>query len=134
MLYTHFLVFHLFKLCVHSNMFYFIFFSHFKLLTANCVVCVLLIFLYLHRNGTPRQPLLVPLARACLVFNTTRVPPASLEGLEGYSHCWIIYVFHLNTDLEKLWKNPSHSKFKAKVSYVISGFISFSSTDWYIFN
>ncbi|XP_068464095.1 uncharacterized protein [Phaseolus vulgaris] len=67
------------------------------------------------RNGTPRQPLLVPLARACLVFNTTRVPPASLEGLEEYSHCWILYVFHLNTDLEKLWKHPSKSGFKAKV-------------------
>ncbi|MBA0553805.1 hypothetical protein Golob_012954 [Gossypium lobatum] len=67
------------------------------------------------RNGTPRQPLLVPLARACLVFDSTRVPPASLEGLEEYSHCWIIYVFHLNTDLEKLWKHPSKSKFKAKV-------------------
>ncbi|KAJ7955734.1 tRNA (Adenine(37)-N6)-methyltransferase [Quillaja saponaria] len=40
------------------------------------------------RNGTPRQPLLVPLARACLVFNS---------------------------DLEKLWKHPSKSKFKAKV-------------------
>ncbi|KAF3452845.1 hypothetical protein FNV43_RR03278 [Rhamnella rubrinervis] len=67
------------------------------------------------RNGTPRQPLLVPLARACLVFNLSRVPPASLEGLEEYSHCWIIYVFHLNTDLEKLWKHPTKSKFKAKV-------------------
>ncbi|XP_041019047.1 tRNA (adenine(37)-N6)-methyltransferase isoform X1 [Juglans microcarpa x Juglans regia] len=67
------------------------------------------------RNGTPRQPLLVPLARACLVFDPTRVPPASLEGLGEYSHCWIIYVFHLNTDLEKLWKEPSKSKFKAKV-------------------
>ncbi|OMO95057.1 hypothetical protein COLO4_16079 [Corchorus olitorius] len=67
------------------------------------------------RNGTPRQPLLVPLARACLVFDSARVPPASLEGLEEYSHCWIIYVFHLNTDLEKLWKHPSQSKFKAKV-------------------
>ncbi|MCD7468912.1 hypothetical protein HAX54_007465 [Datura stramonium] len=67
------------------------------------------------RNGTPRQPLIVPLARACLVFDPTRVPPASLEGLEGYSHCWIIYVFHLNTDLDKLWKHPSRSKFKAKV-------------------
>ncbi|XP_047256728.1 tRNA (adenine(37)-N6)-methyltransferase isoform X1 [Capsicum annuum] len=67
------------------------------------------------RNGTPRQPLIVPLARACLVFDPTRVPPASLEGLEGYSHCWIIYVFHLNTDLDKLWKDPSRSKFKAKV-------------------
>ncbi|KAL9267042.1 tRNA (adenine(37)-N6)-methyltransferase-like protein, partial [Drosera capensis] len=67
------------------------------------------------RNGTPRQPLLVPLARACLVFDASRVPPACLEGLEGYSHCWIIYVFHLNTDLEKLWKEPSRSKLKAKV-------------------
>ncbi|KAJ6372434.1 hypothetical protein OIU76_026847 [Salix suchowensis] len=67
------------------------------------------------RNGTPRQPLLVPLARACLVFDSARVPPASLEGLVEYSHCWIIYVFHLNTNLEKLWKHPSRSKFKAKV-------------------
>ncbi|GAV84229.1 LOW QUALITY PROTEIN: UPF0066 domain-containing protein, partial [Cephalotus follicularis] len=66
------------------------------------------------RNGTPRQPLLVPLARACLVFDTARVPPASLEGLEEYSHCWII-VFHLNTDIDKLWRQPSRSKFKAKV-------------------
>ncbi|XP_062078582.1 uncharacterized protein LOC133783066 [Humulus lupulus] len=67
------------------------------------------------RNGTPRQPLLVPLARACLVFDSSRVPPASLEGLGDYSHCWILYVFHLNTDLDKLWKHPSKSKFKAKV-------------------
>ncbi|OWM89251.1 uncharacterized protein LOC116196473 isoform X2 [Punica granatum] len=67
------------------------------------------------RNGTPRQPLLVPLARASLIFDASRVPPASLEGLEEYSHCWIIYVFHLNTDLEKLWKHPARSKFKAKV-------------------
>ncbi|XP_015878109.2 uncharacterized protein LOC107414494 [Ziziphus jujuba] len=67
------------------------------------------------RNGTPRQPLLVPLARACLVFDLSRVPPAALEGLEQYSHCWIVCVFHLNTDLEKLWKDPTKSKFKAKV-------------------
>ncbi|XP_021867066.1 uncharacterized protein [Spinacia oleracea] len=67
------------------------------------------------RNGTPRQPLLVPLARACLMFDPTRVPPASLEGLEEYSHIWIIYVFHLNTDLDKLWLEPSRSKIKAKV-------------------
>ncbi|XP_021755891.1 uncharacterized protein LOC110721079 [Chenopodium quinoa] len=67
------------------------------------------------RNGTPRQPLLVPLARACLMFDPMRVPPASLEGLEEYSHIWIIYVFHLNTDLDKLWLEPSRSKIKAKV-------------------
>ncbi|CAE6172446.1 unnamed protein product [Arabidopsis arenosa] len=67
------------------------------------------------RNGTPRQPLLVSLARACLVFDPALVPPASLEGLEEYSHCWILYVFHLNTDIEKLWRKPSQSKLKAKV-------------------
>ncbi|XP_038711118.1 putative S-adenosylmethionine-dependent methyltransferase RcsF isoform X2 [Tripterygium wilfordii] len=67
------------------------------------------------RNGTPRQPLLVPLAKASLVFDPSRVPVASLEGLEEYSHCWILYVFHLNTDLDKLWNPHFNSKFKAKV-------------------
>lgn len=67
------------------------------------------------RNGTPRQSLLVPLARARLVFSA-RIPPASIEGLGEYSHCWVIYVFHLNTDLDKLWKDPSKSKFKAKLN------------------
>lgn len=67
------------------------------------------------RNGTPRQPLLVSLARACLNFDPALVPPASLEGLGEYSHCWILYVFHLNTDIEKLWRKPSQSKLKAKV-------------------
>ncbi|KAG1364432.1 hypothetical protein COCNU_11G012590 [Cocos nucifera] len=67
------------------------------------------------RNGTPRQPLLVPLARACLVLDPSLVPPEALEGLADYSHCWILYVFHLNTDLDKLWNEPSRSKFKAKV-------------------
>jgi tRNA-Thr(GGU) m(6)t(6)A37 methyltransferase TsaA len=26
------------------------------------------------------------------------VPPAALEGLEQYSHCWVLYLFHANTD------------------------------------
>ncbi|KAL0916705.1 hypothetical protein M5K25_014235 [Dendrobium thyrsiflorum] len=67
------------------------------------------------RNGTPRQPLVVPLSRACLMFDSSRVPAAALDGLAEYSHCWVLYVFHLNTDLEKLWKQTSRSKFKAKV-------------------
>ncbi|KAK6127043.1 hypothetical protein DH2020_039221 [Rehmannia glutinosa] len=68
-----------------------------------------------HSCFSTRQPLLVPLAKASLIFDSARIPLPSLEGLEGYSHCWIIYVFHLNTDLDKLWKHPSQSKFKAKV-------------------
>ncbi|XP_020107766.1 uncharacterized protein LOC109723710 isoform X1 [Ananas comosus] len=81
------------------------------------------------RNGTPRQPLLVPLARACLVLDPTRVPAEGLEGLADYSHCWILYVFHLNTDLDKLWKEPSRSKFKAKVEAVDGHSILLSGVD-----
>lgn len=53
------------------------------------------------------------------MFDPTRVPPASLEGLEEYSHIWIIYLFHLNTDLDKLWLEPSRSKIKAKVCTIL---------------
>ena len=67
------------------------------------------------RNGTPRQPLVVPLARATVVLNPARVPAEALEGLASYLHCWILYVFHLNTDLDKMWKDPARSKMKAKV-------------------
>uniref|UniRef100_A0A0D9XDY4 TsaA-like domain-containing protein n=1 Tax=Leersia perrieri TaxID=77586 RepID=A0A0D9XDY4_9ORYZ len=67
------------------------------------------------RNGTPRQPLVVPLARATVMLDPSRVPAAALEGLADYSHCWIIYVFHLNTDLDKMWNDPARSKLKAKV-------------------
>uniref|UniRef100_A0A0E0IJV1 TsaA-like domain-containing protein n=1 Tax=Oryza nivara TaxID=4536 RepID=A0A0E0IJV1_ORYNI len=67
------------------------------------------------RNGTPRQPLVVPLARATVVLDPARVPAEALEGLADYSHCWILYVFHLNTDLDKMWNDPARSKLKAKV-------------------
>ncbi len=42
------------------------------------------------------------------------IPHACLEGLEGYSHCWIIYIFHRNTDLQDLWR-PDDRGLKAKV-------------------
>lgn len=42
------------------------------------------------------------------------IPHACLEGLEGYSHCWIIYIFHRNTDLQDLWRSDDKG-LKAKV-------------------
>lgn len=50
------------------------------------------------RNGTPRQPGLVPAARAALRLRHG-VSPDSLFGLDGFSHCWVLYAFHANTDL-----------------------------------
>lgn len=53
---------------------------------------------YSRRNGTPRQPALVTRARAVLHLKR-QLPLESLEGLDQYSHCWVIYVFHQNTNL-----------------------------------
>lgn len=55
---------------------------------------------FVTRNGTPRQPLLVGTARSVLQLSP-HVPPETLEGLAGYSHCWVLYVFHMNTDIGK---------------------------------
>jgi hypothetical protein len=43
------------------------------------------------------QPLLVPAARARVEL-ASWVDPLALEGLDGYSHCWVFYLFHANTD------------------------------------
>jgi hypothetical protein len=67
------------------------------------------------RNGTPRQPLLVPAARARLTLRP-ELSAEFLEGLQGYSHCWVLYVFHENTDLQRLWQQAeAGSGVRAKI-------------------
>ena len=50
------------------------------------------------RNGTPRQPSLVPMARGVVVLHQ-HVSGQALEGLLEFSHVWIIFMFHANTNL-----------------------------------
>lgn len=50
---------------------------------------------YTKRMGTPRQATLVPASRGYVYFT---VPPATISGIELYSHIWIIFEFHANTD------------------------------------
>jgi|TARA_B100001540_G_scaffold195853_1_gene172470 tRNA-Thr(GGU) m(6)t(6)A37 methyltransferase TsaA len=51
------------------------------------------------RNGTPRQGgALVPRAR-CEIKVDSKLPRHLLQGLDAYSHAWVIYVFHANTNL-----------------------------------
>lgn len=57
------------------------------------------------RFAVPRQPLLVKDAWAFLRFQSSTQPELSLQGLEGYSHLWVIFGFHLNKS----------SRFHAKV-------------------
>jgi tRNA-Thr(GGU) m(6)t(6)A37 methyltransferase TsaA len=46
--------------------------------------------------GTPRQPGLVKQARARLKIRADLQPEEALQGLEGFSHIWLIWVFHQN--------------------------------------
>lgn len=52
------------------------------------------------RNGTPRQPHLVPLARGSVILRP-HIPNVALEGLHEFSHVWLLFVFHENTDDRK---------------------------------
>lgn len=44
--------------------------------------------------GIPRQPGLIPEARASLELLPPYNRPEALVGLEGFSHLWLIFVFH----------------------------------------
>ena len=58
---------------------------------------------FVERRGTPRQGLLVPAARARLTLDASVVQPAAaLEGLDGFSHVWLLFEFHENTNVGKV--------------------------------
>lgn len=46
--------------------------------------------------GTPRQPGLVKKSWARLRLRSDLQPEESLQGLEGFSHIWLIWLFHQN--------------------------------------
>ena len=47
--------------------------------------------------GTPRQSGLNPSAQAEVSLDKSIVPEGSLEDLEGFSHIWLIFLFHKNS-------------------------------------
>ncbi len=48
--------------------------------------------------GTPRQPSLVPSSWGVLKLRPGLNLFGSLEGLEGFSHAWLIFIFHENSN------------------------------------
>lgn len=50
------------------------------------------------RFGTPRQPGLVPSATGTIRLRTELNLSDALDGLEGFSHVWLVFVFHQNTN------------------------------------
>jgi len=50
------------------------------------------------RFGIPRQPGLVPEVPGRLVFLPPYDRPEAVEGLEAFSHVWLLFRFHANPD------------------------------------
>ncbi len=48
--------------------------------------------------GIPRQSGIVPEVVSEIVINPEWQPELSLQGLQEYSHLWIIFIFHQNTN------------------------------------
>lgn len=66
--------------------------------------------------GTPRQGLLVPASRASIKL-TPNVSSEAIEGLQEFSHVWITFKFHLNTNTLKESKAFSkRSTFNGKIT------------------
>lgn len=57
---------------------------------------------YKEKFVTPRQPGLAPSIRARIDFNPAFATPEAVRGLAGFSHLWLIFLFHHNW--QKGWK------------------------------
>ncbi len=55
---------------------------------------------FVKRMGTPRQGALAPHARGYIQMNQNAAPMETLSGIESYSHAWILFCFHANTDCQ----------------------------------
>jgi tRNA-Thr(GGU) m(6)t(6)A37 methyltransferase TsaA len=68
---------------------------------------------YTKRMGTPRQGALVPTGKGYIQLE---IPIECVEGLELYSHAWVLFSFHANTDMPKAdsgsFKNLSKTKIR----------------------
>jgi len=57
---------------------------------------------FVKRMGTPRQGALVPHGRGYIQLDHSMAPMETLSGIELYSHAWVIFCFHANTDCQSL--------------------------------
>ena len=89
--------------------------THAQLVRFACDAIGTLQSCFKQRNGTPRQSLLVPTARARLVLAST-IDRSALEGLADYSHCIVVFVFHANTNFHKTRDEASSSSTAASSS------------------
>jgi len=66
----------------------------------NCIGTVVSPFT--KRMGTPRQGALAPHARGYIQIDVNTAPMEVLSGIDLFSHAWIIFQFHANTDISSM--------------------------------
>lgn len=67
--------------------------------------------------GTPRQGLLSPSSRGIIELLPNRIASDSILELEKFSHVWIVFVFHLNSNTRKVEESKqSHKLFPSKIA------------------
>jgi len=89
--------------------------------SSSCSIIGFLESVFRTRNGTPRQGNVVPTCRAKLQLldkgKDAVCPSQCLEGLEEFSHVWIIFIFHENTNWAKsATAGTGQTKIKGKVN------------------
>ena len=65
---------------------------------------------YVHCQGVPRQPGLAPNARSRIDIEEW-VPPPAFDDLTQYSHIWVLFVFHMNTNVSTLHRSTTEKGF-----------------------
>lgn len=56
--------------------------------------------------GIPRQPNLIREAPARLVFEPAYARPEAVRGLEGFSHIWLVFIFHRSQGWQPMVRPP----------------------------
>jgi tRNA-Thr(GGU) m(6)t(6)A37 methyltransferase TsaA len=74
--------------------------------------------------GTPRQGALVPTSRARITLNRKWIGVDSLEELQSFSHVWVVFLFHLNSNDRAVAKSSDSEKQKDNKCYIFPSKIS----------
>ena len=78
---------------------------------------------YKEKFGIPRQAGLVTASQATLELHAPYDCPEALVGLEGFSHIWVIFVFHQS--MREKWKatvRPPRLGGNQRIGVFASGF------------
>lgn len=59
---------------------------------------------FAEKFGTPKQGRISPNSRAVIKLSEHLDAPAMLDGLQAFSHIWLLWVFHANSNRASLKK------------------------------